>query len=196
MYDPLQSAYRKQCSTETALVKVKNDIMVHLDQGSRVAPLLLDMSAAFDTLDHTTLLNRFNKEFGIRGKPLKWFKLYFSERTQSVVIRGVKSEPVPLSQGVPHGSVIGRKAYTMYTKSLGDIIEHHGLQYHIYADDIQIYMPLSHPRNIERLELCLRDLYTWLIANKLKLNSSKTELLQITPLATSGFITDCKREHN
>ena len=178
LYDPLQSAYRKQCSTETALVKVKNDIMVHLDQGSRVALLLLDMSAAFDTLDHTTLLNRFNKEFGIRGKPLNWFESYFSERTQSVVIRGVKSEPVPLSQGVPQGSVIGPKAYTMYTKSLGDIIEHHGLQYHIYADNIQIYMPLSHPRNIERLELCLRDLYTWLTANKLKLNSSKTELLK------------------
>ena len=84
------------------------------------------------TLDHTTLLNRFTKEFGIRGKPLNWFESYFSERTQSVVIRGVKSEPVPLSQGEPQGSVIGPKAYTMYTKSLGDIIEHHGLQYHIY----------------------------------------------------------------
>ena len=63
LYDPLQSA--KLCSTETALVKVKNDIMVHLDQGNRVALLLLDMSAAFDTLDHSTLLNRFNQEFGI-----------------------------------------------------------------------------------------------------------------------------------
>ena len=89
---------------------------------------------------------------------------------------------MPLSQGVPQGSVIGPKAYTIYTKSLEDIIEHHGLQYHIYADDIQIYMPLSHPRNIERLELCLRELYAWLTANKLKLNSTKTELLQITPL--------------
>ena len=88
--------------------------MVHLDQGSRVALLLLDMGAAFDTLDHTTLLNRFNKEFGIRGKSLNWFESYFSERTQSVVIRGVKSEPVPLSQRVPQGSVIGPKAYTMY----------------------------------------------------------------------------------
>ena len=71
--------------------------MVPLDQGSRVAPLLLDMSAAFGTLDHTTLLSRFNKEFEIRGKTLKWFESYFSERTQSVVIRGVKSEPVPQS---------------------------------------------------------------------------------------------------
>ena len=70
--------YRKQCSTETALVKVNNDIMVHLDQGSRVALLLLDMSAAFDTLDHTTLLNRFNKEFGIREEPLKWFESYLA----------------------------------------------------------------------------------------------------------------------
>ena len=70
----------------------------------------------------------------------------------------------------------------MYTKSLGDIIENYRLQYHIYADDIQIYMPLSHPRNIERLELCLKDLYAWLTTNKLKLNSSKTELFQLTPL--------------
>ena len=96
--------------------------MVHLNQGSRVALLLLDMNAAFDTLDHTTLLNRFNKEFGIRGKSLKWFESYFCERTQSVVIRGVTSEPVPLGQGVPQGSVIVPKAYIMYTKSLGDII--------------------------------------------------------------------------
>ena len=58
---------RKHCSTETALVNVKNDIMVHLDQGNRVALLLLDKSVAFDSLDHTTLLNRFKKEFGIRG---------------------------------------------------------------------------------------------------------------------------------
>ena len=72
MYDPLQSAHRKLCSTETALVKVKNDIRVHLHEGNRVALLLVDMSAAFDTLDHRTLLNRFNKEFGIIGKPLKW----------------------------------------------------------------------------------------------------------------------------
>ena len=71
LYDPLQSVDRKQCSTETALVKVKNDIMVHLDQGNRVAILLLNMSVAVDTLDHTTLLNRFNKQFGIRGKPIK-----------------------------------------------------------------------------------------------------------------------------
>ena len=134
----IHSNHRKQCSTETALVNVKNDIMVHLDQGSRVALLLLDMSAAFDTLDHTTLLNRFNKEFGIRGKPLKWFESYFSERAQSIVIRGVKSEPVPLSQGVPQGSVIDPKEYTMYTKSLGDILEHHGLQYDIYAEDIDM----------------------------------------------------------
>ena len=138
LYDPLQLAYRKQCSTETTLVKVKNDIIVHLDQGSHVGLRLLDMSAAFYTLDHTTLLNRFNREFGIRGKPLKWFESYFSERTQSVVIRGVKSEPVLLSQGVPQWSVIGPKAYTKYTKSLGDIIKHHMMQYHIYADDILI----------------------------------------------------------
>ena len=89
---------------------------------------------------------------------------------------------MPLSQLVPQWSVIGPKAYAIYTKSLGDIIENHGLQYHIYADDIQIYMPLSHPCDIERLELCLEDLYTWLTTNKLKLNSSKTELLQIIHL--------------
>ena len=135
----LSNQHIENCAQQK-LVKVRNDIMVHLDQGNRVALLLLDMSAAFDTLDHSTLLNRFNEEFGIIGKPLKWFESYFGERTQSVVIRGVKSEPVPLSQGVPQGSVIGPKAYTMYTKSLGDIIEHHGLQYHIYADDIQIYI--------------------------------------------------------
>ena len=108
--------------------------MVHLDQGNRVALLLLDMSVAFDTLDHTTLLNRFNKEFGIRDKPLKWFESYFGERTQSVDCSDTWRK-IRACATKSQGSVIGPKAYTMYTKSLGDIIEHHGLQYQIYADD-------------------------------------------------------------
>ena len=131
-----------------------------------------------------TLVDQFRNYFGIRNVALKWVKSYFHGRTQSVVIGDITSQPVALNQGVPQGSVIGPRAYTMYTRPLGDIINTHNLQYHIYADDVQIYMPLLSDTDVNkqlvRIENCVKDVQHWMTKNKLKLNSGKTELLHIS----------------
>ena len=107
LHDPHQSAYKKHHSTETLLTKVKNDIHMKMDNGQVVMLVLLDLSAAFDTIDHNILLNRLEKRFGVTGDALKWFKSYLTGRTQSVIINGTESEKCPLKYGVPQGSKLG-----------------------------------------------------------------------------------------
>lgn len=101
LQEPLQSAYKRFHSTETALLKVQNDILVAIDNQKCAVLLLLDMSAAFDTVDHELLLERMSKRFGIKGQVLKWFQSYLQNRTQAVVIDGVKSAVKDLRWGVP-----------------------------------------------------------------------------------------------
>jgi hypothetical protein len=143
----------------------------------------LDLSAAFDTIDHQVLISRFETVYGINGTALKWISSYLSNRYQSVVIGDKASTPALLEFGVPQGSVLGPKFYTMYTKPLGNLIRNHGLEYHMYADDTQIYLSF-HPRDsndqvaaIQRIETCLRDVSRWMEENKLKLNGDKSEVM-------------------
>ena len=130
LHEEHQSAYIKLYSTETALPKVQNDILQSLDQSKVTVLVLLDLSAAFDTLDHNTLLNRLKNHFGITGKPLQLMSSYVSDRYQTVCIDGVQ----------PQGSVLGPKLYIMYTNSVGDICRNHRLNHHLYADDSQLYL--------------------------------------------------------
>jgi len=94
LHEPLQSAYRKLHSTETALLKVKNDILLSLDQGCATVLVMLDLSAAFDTIDHGPLLRRLENRFGVSDKCLSWINSYLSERFQTVCVNGELSEPV------------------------------------------------------------------------------------------------------
>ena len=91
MFDPLQSAYRDKHSTETALIKVQNDILSALDAGSSAILLRLDLSAAFDTIDHDILLSRLCNVYGITGDALDWFRSYLTGRIQRVVIENAVS---------------------------------------------------------------------------------------------------------
>ena len=113
--EKFQSAYKSHHSTETAIVKVKSDILENISKKKVTALILLDLSAAFDTVDHQILLDRLKTRFGISGIPLKWFQDYLTERHQQIVIDGSKSEPVLLKQGVPQGSVLGPLCFTYYT---------------------------------------------------------------------------------
>ena len=103
----LQSAYKRFHSTETALLKIHNDIICNMDNGKVTALTLLDLSAAFDTIDHAILLERLYGHFGISGTVLQWFKSYISNRQQRVHIDGSLSCPQDLNFGVPQGSVLG-----------------------------------------------------------------------------------------
>ena len=120
LYEPLQSAYKKFHSTETALIKVHNDIATAIDSGHSVILVLLDLSAAFDTVDHTILIRRLSTRFGIRGGALDWFVSYLSDRKQYVKVNNTSSNSLCVTQGVPQGSVLGAILYSLYTSPLGD----------------------------------------------------------------------------
>ena len=196
LQEGLQSAYRQSHSTETALLKVREDILESLDNGSVVVLVMLDLSAAFDTLDHGTLLKRFKDHFGISGPALQWIASYLDERFQIVRIDGEKSKPALLQYGVPQGSVLGPKMYTMYTKPLGHQIRRHGLKYHFYADDTQLYASFkandSTSKNMAlgRIERCLADIMNWMQDNMLKLNNDKTEVILFLSKHNSKHVKD------
>ena len=143
--EPFQSAYKALHSTETALVRVSNDILMSLDQHKAVALVLLDLSAAFDTVDHGLLIRLLNQRLGITGTALRWFSSYLSDRSQCVSINGVKSASHPLTCGVPQGSVLGPLLFSVYTLPLGDIMRKHDIDFHFFADDSQLYI-CFHPR--------------------------------------------------
>ena len=180
-----QSAYCMYHSTETALVRVQNDILWELDNQNIVLLILLDLSAAFDTIDHAILLNRLSVRFGIKGTALQWFTSYLSNRTQSVKIERKYSSPQPLKFGIPQGSVMGPILFTMYTSPLGDIIARHGVKYHLYADDTQLYLSFSpideieQTEKLQRMEKCIQDIRSWMTDNRLQLNDNKTEFIII-----------------
>ena len=117
--EKFQSAYRASHSTETALTGVRNDILLNMDNQRSTCLVLLDLSAAFDTLDHVTLLNCLEKRFKITGAVLKWIESSLSDRSQAVVLKNedgetVRSNRIRLSMGVPQGSVLGPLLFTWY----------------------------------------------------------------------------------
>ena len=186
LYDDMQSAYRKYHSTETALLRVQNDILQSLDSHGAAILVLLDLSAAFDTIDHKILLSTLENEIGITGSALAWFKSYLTDRYQSVTINGVTSDKHKLEYGVPQGSVLGPLLFISYTKPLGDIIREKGLQFHLYADDTQLYLAFepSKPRSAEDtmkvIQECVQAIKEWMATHFLKLNDDKTEVLVIS----------------
>jgi len=116
-----QSAYRQFHSTETALIKIFNDLLLAADQGQVSALCLLDLTSAFDTVDHTLLLTRLQRGFGVQGGCLAWFASYLSGRSYCVVIDGVVSHVIHITCSVPQGSVLGPLLFILYMADLADI---------------------------------------------------------------------------
>ena len=185
LLDIYRSGYRMYHSTETALLKITNDIPMNQKEQHSTALVAIDLSAAFDLLNHSILLERLYiyTYYGISGTTLEWFRSYLSGRTQSVVINGVHYKKTILDHGVPQGSVLGARLYPLYIRPLSHILENHRVLYHTYADDTQLYVkfdresPSSMQIAINRLEYCLLDVSHWMAHNGLKLNNDKTEWL-------------------
>ena len=197
LLQPFQSAYKSNSSTETALLKVKSDIMSALDNQQAVFLVLLDLSAAFDTIDHSILLNRMSNVFGITGSVQKWFDSYLTDRTCKVKIATDFSDPQVLDFGLPQGSVIGPQAFSFYTHPLADIIKtHDNIKFHCYADDTQLYITCDprKPNDIDKalstLTACILDIKKWMAFNMLQLNDSKTEFFVAVSPRLSNKLQD------
>ena len=178
-----QLAYRKHHSTESALLNIYNDILLNMAKGSVTALTLLNLSAAFDTIDHTILLDRHNVYYGISELALGWFRSYLSGRTHSVKVGSTLSHPAVLQYGVPQGSVLGPILFSLYTNPITSISHSHSsINYHFYADDTQLYITLSSANfshSIQKLKNCLNDIQNFMFTNKLKLNPDKTKFILI-----------------
>jgi hypothetical protein len=185
-----QSAYRPSHSTETALLKVTSDLLIALDGGNVSLLTLLDLSAAFDTVDHEILLKTLSSHFGISGTALSWFQSYLSGRTQKVVIGECESTPVNLIHGVPQGSVLGPVLFVMYTKPLLTLIDNKSIPNQSFADDTQLYKycsPSEIQSAVRSLQDCISAIREWMGCNKLKLNDDKKEALLLRPLRFFHF---------
>ena len=179
-----QSAYRVGHSTESALLKVKSDLLHAMDKQEVSFLILLDLSAAFDTVDHDLLLNRLRFRYGFNDTILKWIASYLTSRTQQVLIGdNTFSDPSQIKCGVPQGSVLGPILFTLFTAPLGEVCRKHGINFQSYADDQQNYLSFkpSDANSLESckesLEACISDIRKWMRTNKLKLNDDKTEVV-------------------
>jgi hypothetical protein len=161
-------------------LKVLADILKAIDTENLAVLALLDLSAAFDTVDHATLLQRLKTSFGISGTVLNWLSSYLTNRSQFVRCGASKSTRRLVTCGVPQGSVLGPILFLLYTADLQRLVEQHRLQPHLYADDTQIYGACSPSETLQlqsRLSACVDDVAAWMRSNRLQLNSAKTEVL-------------------
>ena len=165
MVECFQSAYRKNHSTETALLYVTSAVKTAMDKKQGIILLLVDFSSAFDTINHNILIRRLRLRYGFVGfvgKALDWLTYYLKERTQRVVIGYKSSSTTTLTTGVPQGSVLGPLLFSLYVQPIGDIIRAHGLFFHQYADDLQVYthFDLTHSAlvaAVKQMEDCLDE---------------------------------------
>ena len=147
-----------------------------------MALTLLDLSAAFDTIDHSLLYDCLHDWFGLDGTVLSWTKLYLSNRKQKIKIGDSFSEAVILPFRVPQGSVLGPLLFTLYTSPLSQVISKFNVTHHLYADDTQIYLAVdsrNFDSSMEELTECLKSVQEWMDGVKLKLNPEKNEFIII-----------------
>lgn len=190
--------YRANHSTETGLLVIFDSILEQLDSSNAVFLALLDLSAAFDTVDHGRLLRRLHDSVRVSGTALKWFESYLSDRTVRVCVHGEYSNENSVTCSVPQGSILGPKQYSIYTNPLGSLIRVMLLMFHMYADDTQLWKAFN-PRNASSqlaASTCIRDgiskIADWMFENKLKLNREKTEFMVIVSSRNQHYITENK----
>ena len=175
----LQSAYRPHFSSETAVLKILSDILSCFDNGKVCLLAFLDLTSAFDCVDHDILSQRLHVSCGFRGSVLKWFTSFLSNRTMAVS-HVSRTRFVPVTSGVPQGSVLGPLLFSLYTADIVTVVHNHGLNVHLFADDVVIYGSTS-PNDTNslstRLSACLDNLKAWLKSNRLMLNPRKTKVM-------------------
>ncbi|XP_056006829.1 uncharacterized protein LOC130050609 [Ostrea edulis] len=182
LLEPFQSAYRQGHITETALLRVHNDVVFVIGEQKAVLLVQLDVSTAFDTVDNLRLL-QILKDLGIKNTVLTWFASYLTNRTQIVKVKGAKSGATELGCSVPQGSVLRPVLFNIYTTSLGALLRKNNVLYHRYADDNELYISFKVQQSalvVIQMESCLKSVQTWMAQHHLKINTDKTDVLVIS----------------
>jgi Reverse transcriptase (RNA-dependent DNA polymerase) len=186
-FDAIQSVYRRLHSTDTALLKITDDIFASFDNHQSTILVALDQSAAFDCINHKTLVSRLEHTFGVMGSALAWICSYLEARSTFVRWKENSSDVLPLYTGVPQGSSLGPFLFSLYIAPLSAVINSFGVSHHQYADDTHIYVAVSRADVSDKVDL-LQDstvgVHSWLLMNGLQLNPVKSEVIQFT--ATRG----------
>ena len=183
LVNPFQSAYKPGYSTEIALLEIVNDLLLSLHSGNISIVTLLDLSAAFDTIDHNTLLSHLEHVFGIHSTALQCFSSYLANRTQHVSINNLKSDPAPVLYSVPQDYVLGPVLFVLYTTPLSDVTERHSIYHNSFAEDMQLRKsaPPHHlSKLVQSMQQYIHDVKVWMSSNKLKLNGDKTEAMIVS----------------
>ena len=163
-----QSAYTKFNSTETTLLALHDHIIRAMSQQQATGLCLLDLSAAFDTIDHTIPLHRLKSWFGFTDTVLSWIQSYLSSCSFTVDINGIKSPPSKLLHGVPQGSVLGPLLFILYTTPLSLIISQSSVNHKLYADDTQLFLSFSadtFSEDILLLQNTITNISSWMASN-------------------------------
>ena len=177
-----QYGFRPKHSTNHTLINITETIRTALDEGKFACGVFVDFQKAFDTVNHSILLGKLH-HYGIRGLALNWFKSYLSNREQFVSVLGFDSDKLIMKHGVPQGSVLGPLLFLIYINDLHRSI-HDATTYH-FADDTNLLAIDSCSHSIQtKLNRDLKNLYKWLLANKISLNAAKTELVIFRKPAT------------
>jgi Reverse transcriptase (RNA-dependent DNA polymerase) len=178
-FNQFQSAYRPRHSTETALLSTLDSVFHSSDSGNSTLVVSLDLSAAFDSIEHSILLERLKTSFGFAGMVYSWTESYLTGRSQTVKIGSSFSKPLNLTSGVPQGSVLGPLLFSIYTSPVASIASFFSVSQQQYADDSQLFISLSHghSQDISRLENCLTALHAWFCQNSLSLNPDKSDTI-------------------
>ncbi|XP_078241329.1 uncharacterized protein LOC140704108 [Pogona vitticeps] len=165
---------------ETALVALYNYLCWKRDRGSVTLLILLDLSAAFNNINHGVLLDRL-AELRVGGNTLRWFHSFMADCVQEVVLGDSCSGPWCLCHGVPQGLILSPMLFNTYMKPLGEVIRRFVLRSQQYADDTQLCILFStNPGEpVSVLNLCLDLIMDWMRVNKLKLNPDKRKVLLV-----------------
>ena len=179
-FNHFQSAYRKHHSTETTLLRITDSLRNICATGHAAVLVSLDLSAAFDTLDHNILIDILNRHFNISELALSWFRSYLTQRSQFVKMDNFSSSLTSLNSGVPQSSVLRPILFSLYKSPMCSIIVQHDLLFHQFADDITLFTGVSHPDpspTLFELSSCLSALNSWFSQSQLKLNPTKSEVM-------------------